>query len=177
MKIEVLANYAILFATLSFGASIAGAGIALGVPGNARVQRWSTIIPKGAQHSAFQNLLFIFAWSAMVQIGLVLVSFLAIAYGTGYSISPRGVEPIDALPHYSSAFFSFWIWWYALFELTAVVRTFMQVAGAIVKENVMKVDASPCSSTAQNDPVDGVCQSPEKPGLILPDGSKYHEVH
>src|SRR5690625_2251713 len=91
LNVEELANYALLYSALSFGAAIAGAGIALGVPGDKRIKRWSTLVPKGAKYSSFQNLLFTFAWSAMAQIGLVLVSFLAIAIGTGYKVVPHGI--------------------------------------------------------------------------------------
>lgn len=141
MPVQDLANYALLYAALSFGAAIAGAGIALGVPGDQRIHRWSNMVPEGSKYSSFQNLLFTFAWSAMIQIGLVLVSFLAIALGTGYSVVPQGVHIVDAPFHYLASFFSFWLWWYALFELSAVVRVFMQVAGAIVVENVKRVEA------------------------------------
>jgi hypothetical protein len=141
LKVEELANYALLYSALSFGAAIAGAGIALGVPGDKRIKRWSTLIPRGAKYSSFQNLLFTFAWSAMAQIGLVLVSFLAIGIGTGYEVLPHRITVLSAPAHYIAVFLSFWLWWYALLELTAVVRIFMQVAGAIAKENVMNVDS------------------------------------
>ncbi|GGM63049.1 hypothetical protein [Microbacterium saperdae] len=140
LYVQDLANYALLYAALSFGAAIAGAGIALGVPGDKRVRRWSNLKPQGSRYSAFQNLLFTFAWSAMIQIGLVLVSFLAIAFGTGFAVIPLGVAFSDAWFHYFVVYLAFWLWWYALFELSAVVRIFMQVAGAIVKENVLNVD-------------------------------------
>ena len=161
LYVQDLANYALLYAALSFGAAIAGAGIALGVPGDKRVRRWSNLIPSGSKFSSFQNLLFTFAWSAMIQIGLVLVSFLAIALGTGFNVVPLGVDFFDAWPHYIAVFFSFWLWWYALLELSAVVRVFMQVAGAITKENVLKVDAQEGGTASGED-------REAKQSLILP---------
>lgn len=161
LPVQDLANYALLYAALSFGAAIAGAGIALGVPGDKRVHRWSNLVPKGSKYSSFQNLLFTFAWSAMIQIGLVLVSFLAIAFGTGFNVVPFAVNLSDAWLHYVAVFLSFWLWWYALFELSAVVRVFMQVAGAIAKENVLNVDAKK-EEPASEDGLD------VKQSLILP---------
>ncbi|WP_311478987.1 hypothetical protein [uncultured Gulosibacter sp.] len=140
LYIEELAEYALLYAALSCGAAIAGTGIALAVPGDERVRRWSKIIPQGARYSSFQNLLFAFAWSAIIQIALVLVSFMAIAFGTGFKVIPPGVAFSDAWLHYLLVWLAFWLWWYALCELYDVVKIFMQVAGAIVKENVMNVD-------------------------------------
>lgn len=169
LKVEELANYALLYSALSFGAAIAGAGIALGVPGDKRIKRWSTLIPKGAKYSSFQNLLFTFAWSAMAQIGLVLVSFLSIAIGTGYRVLPLGITVMSAPAHYAAAFLSFWLWWYALLELTAVVRIFMQVAGAIAKENVMNVDPEGEEVRDREGGESGVDPNAAKPSLLLLD--------
>ena len=70
----------------------------------------------------------------MVQVAVVIVSFLAIVFGRDATVIPAGVSIEDAPMHYLSLLFSVWLWWYALFELTAVIRTVMQVTNAIVTE-------------------------------------------
>ena len=140
IKIEQLASYVLLYATLSFGASIAGAGMALGAPSAEQRRRWSKLKAENQNYSAFQNLLFTFAWSAMVQIFLVVVAFLAIAFGTGRTLIPSCVCNLLDLFHNFWVFLAFLLWWYALFELTAVVRVFMQLAGSIAIENKHDVD-------------------------------------
>ncbi|WP_314455808.1 hypothetical protein [uncultured Microbacterium sp.] len=134
MPVTDLADAGLLYAALSFAAAIAGVGIAFGVPGAERIQRWSTLRSKGSDFAAFSDLAFVFTWAAMVQVAVVIVSFLAIVFGRDATVIPAGVSIEDAPMHYLSLLFSVWLWWYALFELTAVIRTVMQVTNAIVTE-------------------------------------------
>lgn len=134
MPVESLADMGLLYAALSFAAAIAGVGIAFGVPGSDRIHRWSQLSAPDSPFPAFSNLAFVFTWAAMVQVGVVVVAFLAIAFGRGYTVAPVGLNPFEAPLHYSALLVALWLWWYALFELTAVIRTVMQVTNAIVIE-------------------------------------------
>jgi hypothetical protein len=134
MPVIELADIGLLYAALSFAAAIAGVGIAFGVPGAARIRHWSTLQSPNSSFPAFSNLAFVFTWAAMVQVGVVLTCFLAMAFGRGATVIPAGKALTEVPLHYVSLFVSLWLWWYALFELTAVIRTVMQVTNAIVVE-------------------------------------------
>lgn len=138
MPVPDLANIGLLYAALSFAAAIAGVGIAFGVPGADRIRHWSKLQSKKSRFPVFSNLAFVFTWAAMVQVGVVVVSFLAMAFGRGSTVIPAGVPFLEAPLHYISLFLSIWLWWYALFELTAVIRTVMAVTSAIVTEEAKK---------------------------------------
>src|SRR5690606_5152095 len=83
MPIVDLAEMGMLYAALSFAAAIAGVGIAFGVPGADRIRRWSRLQSSKSEFPAFSNLAFVFTWAAMVQVGVVIVSFLAMAFSRG----------------------------------------------------------------------------------------------
>ena len=140
MPVVDLAEMGMLYAALSFAAAIAGVGIAFGVPGADRIQRWSKLQSSKSGFPAFSNLAFVFTWAAMVQVGVVIVSFLAMAFGRGATVVPQGLDIAAAPLHYAALLTSLWLWWYALFELTAVIRTVMQVTNAIVVEESLAVD-------------------------------------
>lgn len=140
MPVPELAELGLLYAALSFAAAIAGVGIAFGVPGAERVRRWSTIKSNSSEFPVFSDLAFVFTWAAMVQVGVVVVSFLAMAFGRGATIVPIGRSVMEAPWHYVCLFLAMWLWWYALFELTAVIRTVMQVTNAIVIEEAADLE-------------------------------------
>ena len=130
VKIEDVAQLGFIYAALSFGAAITGAGLTFGIPGKDRIRRWSLIKAEGSRFSSFSNLIFVFAWAASIQLGVVIVSVLAVAFGSGYEVLPSGAIP----SHVIFLFLSVWVWWYALLELAAVIQTILQVANAIIGE-------------------------------------------
>lgn len=134
LHIETLANFGLIYAALSFAAAISAVGICFGIPGVERIRRWATIYATNSPYPVYSNLVFVFAWAAMVQVGVVIVSFLSIAFGSGYQLIPAGRSFWDAPSHYFFLLLALWLWWYAVFELTAVIRTVVAAAAAIMKE-------------------------------------------
>lgn len=130
LPIEKLAGAGLSFSALSLGACVAGSTLALGIPGEARLERWSKIQREGKPFSALSDLVFTFAWAAMAQVAVILVSFAAYVFGWNTIIFPSNA----ALSHIVALLGSMWICFYALFALTAVIRSLVQVAGAIIRE-------------------------------------------
>lgn len=136
VRIDALAELGFVYAALSFGAAVTGAGLTFGIPGKDRIRRWSKIKPKGSKFSSFSNLIFVFAWAASIQVAVVVISALAVAFGSGYEVLPNGAIP----SHVVFLFLAMWVWWYALLELAAVIQTLLQVANAIIGEEAKLPD-------------------------------------
>ena len=120
MKSDELAQMLLSYASISFGASIAGMGFTLALPGEDRIRRWSSV--KG--HNSFTELVFVFSWAAVVQIILIICSFLVMIFAGGNEVGENycffGV--LTALACYS------------VFELYSVVKSITQLARTISAE-------------------------------------------
>jgi hypothetical protein len=130
VPIPELAGAGLSYAALSLGACVAGCTLALGIPGEKRLERWSKIKGEGKPFSSLSDLVFVFAWAAMAQVAVILVAFLAFVFGYRSTIHPAGAE----FSHVTALFVALAVCFYALLELTAVIRTLVQVAGAIIRE-------------------------------------------
>lgn len=81
-KSQSLIGVLLSYASISFGASIAGAGFSLALPGNDRIKRWSQM-----PNNPFDFLIFVFSWSAVVQICLIIFSVLFLFFQFDESIN------------------------------------------------------------------------------------------
>jgi hypothetical protein len=144
LNITDLAGVGLAYAALSFGAAVSGCILALGVPGPDRLKRWSMIPGSKGKFSALSDLVFVFAWAAIAQIAVVLVCFLAFVFGSGYQVLPTRPAPSHAVAFTIAMMICF----YALFELTAVVRSLVQVAAAIIDEEKPRPDSKGSATAA-----------------------------
>lgn len=124
LKSDDLAQMLISYASISFGASIAGMGFTLALPGEDRIRRWSSV----RNHNSFTELVFVFSWAAVVQIGLILCSFLIMIFAADAKVGDHYwfFGAVSALTCYS------------VFELYSVVKAITQLARTISAEEYSK---------------------------------------
>jgi hypothetical protein len=130
VQITDLAGVGLAYAALSFGAAVSGCILALGIPGPDRLKKWSRIPSSNEGFPALSELVFVFAWAAMSQLGVVLICFLAFVFGAGFQLLPDNA----IWTHVGAFAIAMTVCYYALLELIAVVRTLVQVATAIIGE-------------------------------------------
>lgn len=82
VKSQNLIGVLLSYASISFGASIAGAGFSLALPGSDRIKRWSQM-----PNNPFDFLIFVFSWSAVAQICLIIFSVLFLFFQFDESIN------------------------------------------------------------------------------------------
>lgn len=126
---DQLAQAALAYAAISFGAAIAGMGFTLALPGEDRIRRWS----KDSEHNDFVELVFVFTWSAVSQLLVIVICLLAMVFG--YKVV-AGSNPVLLAASLSAVC-------YSIFELYSVVKSVMQLARAISVEEKNKQNGPP----------------------------------
>ncbi len=129
-----LAATALTFASISFGACLTGAVLALTVPSKDQRDYWSRSGLPGSRFSHFSDLIFVFTWSAMSQLAVVGASvglYLAEASPTTVSTQHAGIALRVVLAILGAVGVN------AVLQLTTVVKTISQlgVVGATGKSN------------------------------------------
>lgn len=119
-RCDELAQATLAYAAISFGAAITGMGFTLALPGEDRIRRWSKV----QGHNDFQELVFVFTWSAVSQLAVIVVCLLAMVFG--YKV-PAGSNPLLLACALS-------VVCYSIFELYSVVKSVTQLTRAISAE-------------------------------------------
>jgi hypothetical protein len=120
-----LAATALTFASISFGACLTGAVLALTVPSKDQREHWSQSGLPGRPFSHFSDLMFVFTWPAMSQLAVVGASvgiYLAEARPTTISAQHVGLPLHIFLGILGVVGIN------AVLQLTAVVKTISQLA-------------------------------------------------
>lgn len=121
---DQLAQATLAYAAISFGAAIAGMGFTLALPGEDRIRRWS----KNSKHNDFVELVFVFTWSAVSQLLVIVICLLAMVFGYKVVAGSHSVLLAASLS----------VVCYSIFELYSVVKSVMQLARAISAEEIFK---------------------------------------
>lgn len=121
---DQLAQATLAYAAISFGAAIAGMGFTLALPGEDRIRRWSN----DKENNDFVELVFVFTWSAVSQLLVIVICLLAMVFG--YKVV-AGSNPVLLAASLS-------VVCYSIFELYSVVKSVMQLARAISVEEQCK---------------------------------------
>ncbi len=120
-----LAATALTFASISFGACLTGAVLALTVPSKDQREYWSQSGLSDSPFSHFSDLMFVFTWSSMSQLAVV-------GAGLGLYISEAPPAPIAGQHVYLALRIFLGILGAvsvnAFLQLTAVVKTISQMA-------------------------------------------------
>ena len=122
VRVTDLATAGLAFSALSFGACITGAVLALTLPAQENSD-WITYTEEGHRHSYYSDLIFVFTWSAAAQIGVVVVSAVALIAGGDNNAAPPGSWTSNRVLVGLAAT----IFFYALAQLWTVIETISQL--------------------------------------------------
>lgn len=120
-----LAVTALTFASISFGACLTGAVLALTVPSKDQRDHWSLASLPGSSFSHFSDLMFVFTWSAMSQ--LAVVGAAVGLYLFESPPAPAGKQHVYAALKVFLGILGV-VSINAILQLTAVVKTISQIA-------------------------------------------------
>lgn len=130
LQVYEAASLGISFASISFGACLTVAVLAIGLPGAQRVRRWANTDTAFGTSNAYTRLLFNLLWAALAQLALILVAVLNAALGGNALVSPAHL-----LSWHSVILFGSLLWFgYALLELIHVLLAVSQIGVVIVRE-------------------------------------------
>lgn len=130
VDVVTVANAALGFAAISFGACVTGAVLALTLPSEERVREMSTKGLADTGFSHYSDLIFTFTWSAVSQIGLIGVIVAGYMFAADETLWPRSVWP----SHVVLLFIAGFVWWYAVFGLFGVVATISQIGAFVIAD-------------------------------------------
>ncbi|WP_201732350.1 hypothetical protein [Acidithrix sp. C25] len=123
-----LAATALIFASISFGACLTGAVVALTVPSEKAREDWASRGLTNGSFSHFSDLMFVFTWSAICQLGVVGAAIGL--YLSEAPLSPATPEHVYlALPIFLEILGIVGV--IAFAQLIAVVSTISQIAVAV----------------------------------------------
>lgn len=130
LKVYEIATAGLSFAAISLGGCFTTCVLALALPGEARIKTWATVEGEIAGSSAYSDLIFVLIWASLAQIALIASCVIAITVGGGYPVYPTGAPTWQRL----SVFFGLAVFMYAALELYTVIKTLMQIAVIIMRE-------------------------------------------
>lgn len=122
-----LATAGLGFAALAFGAAVSGSVLVLTAPAP-ELKDWAKTGSPGSDHSDYSDLIFAFTWSAMAQIGVVIVCVLGLVFGGGRQVASAGAWPVD----YVWLGLAATVFYYAVAQLIVVVETISQIAFVLI---------------------------------------------
>jgi hypothetical protein len=128
LTIDSLASAGLGYAALSFGACIMGAVLVLTLPSTRQIGEWATTAMKGNTHSRLSDLLFVFTFSAMLQLAVVVTCGVAFVVGGDGDAWPENPKTTHVLLFGLSTFIVI----FSVQQLVAVVRTISTVGHAII---------------------------------------------
>lgn len=131
ISISEVSSALLAFTALSFGACVTGAILTLTIPSEALVRRLVTK-PTGVESdfSHLSDLVFVFTWSAITQLALLVVVVLMYLLGGDISVWPND-------PHFSHVvllYFAALVGSYSVIRLVSTVTTISQIAVFIITE-------------------------------------------
>ncbi len=128
LEIQLLASAGLAYAALSFGACITGAVLALTLPSRQQIQTWARTAKDGAKHSNLSDLLFVFTWSALLQLAVAMTCGLAFVLGgslTAWNADPKWT-------HIALLMLAVAVIVYAFEQLLVVVVTISQIGAVLI---------------------------------------------
>lgn len=138
LKVSEIAAAGLSFAAISLGGCFTTCVLALALPGDRRIKEWATTEGEVAGSSAYSDLIFALIWASLAQLVLIAGCVIAMAVG--------GENPVfaDSAPCWQllSVFLGLAVFMYAALELYTVIKTLMQIAVVIMREekNTSKED-------------------------------------
>lgn len=118
------------FGAIGFGACLTVAILAIGLPGAERARGWANRDRKVGTSNAYTELLFNIIWSALVQLGLILLAVASAAVGGDSGAAPAELWSLHSVLLVISVF-----WFgYAMVELVHVLLAVSQMGVVIVRE-------------------------------------------
>ena len=128
LHIDALASAGLAYAALAFGACITGSVLVLTLPSTRQISEWATTAKQGNAHSRLSDLLFVFTFSAMLQLAVAMTCGFAFLLGGGGLVWPDNPRPTHVLLFALSTF----VVLFSVQQLVAVVRTISTVGHAII---------------------------------------------
>jgi hypothetical protein len=129
-KISDLAGAELAFASISFGACVTGAVLALTLSPRDRISEWAGIVLPGKRFSIYSDLMFVFTWSAVSQLGVIVAAGLGFFLGGDGSIGPSRPR----WSHIALLSLNCTIIIYALAQLFTIIATISQLAVVLTVE-------------------------------------------
>lgn len=127
VSVSLLATAGLSFAALSFGACVTGAVLALTLP-SPEVRIWATTSSGGGRHSDYSDLIFIFTWSGLAQLVVVVASILGLLFGGDMKAAPPNGGALNSVWVALSAL----IFFYALAQLVTAITTISQMGTVLI---------------------------------------------
>jgi hypothetical protein len=127
VPVAELATAGLAFAALSFGACVVGAVLALTLPAM-DAQRWAATRRETGDHSSYSDLIFVFTWSALAQLTIVLMCALGFVFGGEQQAVPPHPWGVDQLWLGAATT----VFLYALTQLFTVLTTISQIGFALI---------------------------------------------
>lgn len=129
LEIQDLASAGLSYAALSFGACITGAVLVLTLPSRQQIAFWAqSKVRESAKHSNLSDLLFIFTFSAILQLAVAVVCGLAFLLGGDLPLWPS--SPL--LTHVALLLLALIIVFYSFAQLLVVVYTISQIGAVLI---------------------------------------------
>ncbi len=145
LKISEVAAAGLSFGSLAFGACVTGAVLSISLAPAERVVAIATRGLPGQPFSHYSDLIFVFTWSAMAQLGVVMASLIALAIGGGGLVGPA--QPY--VTHTLLVFLALSVTIYAVAQLFTVVNTISQLGVVIIAEANRMAGQQPAPATSQ----------------------------
>ncbi|OUC79481.1 hypothetical protein [Gordonia lacunae] len=104
-----------------------GAVLALTLP-SPEIETWATSSTGGGRHSDYSDLIFIFTWSGLAQLSVVVASVMGFIFGGDMQAAPPNGGDLNSLWVAVAALFFF----YALAQLVTAITTISQMGTVLI---------------------------------------------
>jgi hypothetical protein len=132
VPISTIALAALSYSAISFGACVTGTVLALTLPSAPQRRLWATTGGAGSSFTHMSELLFVFTWSAVCQLAVVIAGACAYVLGGNGIVGPADPSWTDVILVGAFLFVAM----YAVLHLFTVVGTLSQLgAVSIANEN------------------------------------------
>lgn len=130
LQIGDLASAGLAYSALAFGACVTGAVLTVSLAPYRRVRELATSGPEDWRYPHYSELLFVFTWSAVAQLAVILASLLAYIMGGSTVVGPADPYP----SHLVLLFLAASVLVYALLQLFTVVATLSQLGVVLISQ-------------------------------------------
>lgn len=127
VPIQDVASLGLNYSALAFGACVTGAVLAIGLPSEDRIRRWTATTDPVTGYSQYGKLVFATTWAAVSQLMVLLVSSLGLVIG-----NKTAILPVNALVTHSVLLaLSLGVFLYAVLQLLILLSTVSQLGNLI----------------------------------------------
>jgi hypothetical protein len=130
LPISSLVNIGFTYASLATGVCVSALILTFALPGETRLRRWAKLEGETEGKSALSELIFVCAWSALAQLGVLATCILATLFGGDIPVAPSGATALHQIG-LASGLTSFF---YASGQLIVVIQTLVQVGVVVIAE-------------------------------------------